>query len=187
MGKRSNFERNERDFYPTPFEAVLPLLPHLEPGTAFVEPCAGDGALIRHLESAGHVCTRAYDLEPLADGIAKRDALDVCNPLGTLFITNPPWDRAFLHPLIRHLIQDGEAWLLFDADWMHTVQAGPFEAMLRAVVSVGRVKWMPDSDSTGKDNAAWYKFGAPRAGAFPVLRLRNGGVLSNPNQTGLFS
>ena len=29
MGKRSNFERNPRDFYPTPKEAVIPLLPHL--------------------------------------------------------------------------------------------------------------------------------------------------------------
>jgi len=47
MGKRSSFKRVERDFYPTPREAVLPLLLHLEYGTAFSEPCAGDGALIR--------------------------------------------------------------------------------------------------------------------------------------------
>ena len=29
MGKRSDFERIPRDFYPTPYKAVLPLLPHL--------------------------------------------------------------------------------------------------------------------------------------------------------------
>ena len=29
MGKRSNFPRVPRDFYPTPFEAVPPLVPHL--------------------------------------------------------------------------------------------------------------------------------------------------------------
>src|SRR3981189_1858036 len=29
MGKRSNFERREADFYPTPRAAVLPLIPHL--------------------------------------------------------------------------------------------------------------------------------------------------------------
>ena len=29
MGKRSDYERKERDFYPTPMEAFLPLLPHL--------------------------------------------------------------------------------------------------------------------------------------------------------------
>ena len=29
MGKRSNFERREADFYPTPRAAVVPLIPHL--------------------------------------------------------------------------------------------------------------------------------------------------------------
>jgi len=29
MGKRSSFERAPRDFYPTPAEAVTPLLAHL--------------------------------------------------------------------------------------------------------------------------------------------------------------
>jgi hypothetical protein len=185
MGKRSNFERKERDFYPTPLEAVLPLLPHLAPGTAFIEPCAGDGALIRHLEAHGHVCTAAFDIEPMGPGIERKDAMEV-RITGGLFITNPPWERAFLHPLIRHLATQGEAWLLFDADWVHTVQAAPFEAMLAKVVSVGRVKWEPDSDSTGKDNAAWHHFTAPVHGREPVLRLRNA-VLANPNQAGLFA
>ena len=43
MGKRSNFERREADFYPTPFEAVLPLIPYLRGIRTFAEPCAGDG------------------------------------------------------------------------------------------------------------------------------------------------
>ena len=53
MGKRSNFERREADFYPTPRPAVLPLIPYLRSGgiRTFAEPCAGDGALVRHLES----------------------------------------------------------------------------------------------------------------------------------------
>ena len=46
MGKRSNFERKPRDFYPTPIEAVYPLLEHLEEDFTFAEPCAGDGALL---------------------------------------------------------------------------------------------------------------------------------------------
>lgn len=185
MGKRSSFERNPRDFYPTPAEAVLPLLPHLAPESRFVEPCAGDGALIRHLEAAGHVCARAYDLEPLADGIAKRNALSTRNPLGTLFITNPPWERGILHPLIRHFVREGFAWLLFDADWMHTVQASAFAPLLRKVVSVGRVKWMPDSAHTGMDNAAWYQFGPSRDGNVPEFHLRRPPP-GNPNQVVLF-
>lgn len=43
MGKRSAFKRAPRDLYPTPLEAVRPLLPHLAPATRYVEPCAGDG------------------------------------------------------------------------------------------------------------------------------------------------
>lgn len=171
MGKRSNYERRERDFYPTPPEAVAPLLPHLKPGTLFVEPCAGDGALVRALEVAGHACIAATDIEPLASNIWRADALRDPLPDGPMFITNPPWDRSILHPLIVRLSEIAPTWLLFDADWMHTVQAAPFASRLRKVVSVGRVKWMPDSDSTGMDNCAWYLFDKP-AGPGAELFLR---------------
>ena len=162
MGKRSSFERIPRDFYPTPHEAVVPLLAHLPRGTKFSEPCAGNGALIRHLEAAGHECLWAGDIEPRAGGIIRRDALKTdAWPLtnaAVLRITNPPWDRTTLHPLIGHLSSFGPTWLLFDADWMHTRQSAPFMPYLRKIVSVGRVKWIPDSPFTGKDNCCWYLF-----------------------------
>src|SRR6476620_7032842 len=101
MSKRARFqhERNPRDFYPTPQEAVLPLLPYLPPRTRFVEPCAGAGDLIDHLKAAGHVCVAAYDIEPQRDDIERRDAmtLDAVDP-GITFITNLPWTRTWLHP-----------------------------------------------------------------------------------------
>jgi hypothetical protein len=50
MGKRSDFQRKPRDFYPTPFAAVEPLIGHLPRKFKFSEPCAGDGQLCRHLE-----------------------------------------------------------------------------------------------------------------------------------------
>jgi hypothetical protein len=162
MGKRSNFERVERDFYPTPYEAVVPLLPHLPENTWFDEPCAGDGALVAHLKSHGHVCDYAGDIEPRADWITRRDALDLPEEIwhgGTdFFITNPPWDRKILHPLILSLSDIAPTWLLFDADWMHTKQSEPFMGRCQKIVSVGRVKWIPDSTMTGKDNCAWYLF-----------------------------
>ena len=61
MGKRSDFERKPRDFYPTPMEAVKPLLEHLPEDFLFAEPCAGNGALIKHLETKG-VCMWASDI-----------------------------------------------------------------------------------------------------------------------------
>lgn len=170
MGKRSSFERIPRDFYPTPREAVLPLLPHLEYGTAFVEPCAGDGALVRHLEREGMSCQWAYDIEPRADFITQVDALeldrDQCGGTSAdCIITNSPWDRKILHPMIEAFSFAQPAWLLFDADWMHTKQSAPFMPWLRKVVSVGRVKWIPDSKMTGKDNCAWHLFDQNSKGA----------------------
>jgi len=166
MGKRSTFERRERDFYPTPVEAVRPLLRHLSPGTRFVEPCAGDGALIDHLEAAGHSCHAAFDISPQRADVFQADALlwrrtgDTPYEAMT-FITNPPWARTVLHPLIERLSDAHPTWLLFDADWVHTRQAAPFANRLRRIVAVGRVKWIPDSPFTGKDNCAWHLFGRP--------------------------
>lgn len=154
MGKRSDFKRRKNDFYST-FDprAVAALLPHLEPGTRFIEPCAGDGILARQLIAAGHVCMAASDIEPQADGVRAPD--------GAVFITNPPWTRQLLHRIIAHLSDQAPTWLLFDADWMHTQQAAPFMPRCRRIVSVGRLKWIPDSTMDGKDNCAWYLFGKP--------------------------
>ena len=157
MGKRSDFERRPRDAYATPYEAVVPLLPHLQPRTRFDEPCCGQGDLIRHLERHGHLCAGRGDIEPNPMGI-QRDALIGNKCVGVCFITNPPWTRSVLHPLIVRLSDIAPTWLLFDADWLHTKQAVPFLPRLRRVVSVGRVKWIPDSKMTGKDNACWYHF-----------------------------
>ncbi len=161
MGKRSNFARVERDFYRTPREAVAPLLPHLPADFSFVEPCAGDGALVRHIESPDRRCVWAFDIAPQSEDVRAFDAFDMrlltWGP-PDLIITNPPWDRSILHPMIHHFARQRPTWLLFDADWIHTKQSAPFMPLLRAVVSVGRVKWIPDSKMTGKDNCAWYHF-----------------------------
>lgn len=166
MGKRSDFVRVARDYYPTPAEAVAPLIPHLRGVRTFAEPCAGDGRLIRHLQAHGLHCMSALDIEPRGGGVNHGDAMHV-SP-GWLFgradaiITNPPWDRKFLHPFIERFAPAGPVWLLFDADWLHTRQSVPFLPLLHEVVSVGRVKWIEGSRMTGKDNAAWYRFGPAR-------------------------
>jgi len=158
MGKRSDFERKPRDFYPTPMEAVKPLLEHLPKDFTFAEPCAGNGALIEHLETKG-ICMWASDIEPQADGIHKNDYSNVgFNELieSGYVITNPPWDRKILHPMIEYFSPKIKTWLLFDSDWMHTKQSVPYMAMCSKIVSVGRIKWF--GNMTGKDNCAWYLF-----------------------------
>jgi hypothetical protein len=162
MGRRSDFERLPRDKYFTPYEAVLPLLPHLAPGTRFFEPCAGDGRLVRHLERHGHVCVDAFDIEPDDLGVDQADALTVevdVQP-GDVCITNTPWDRKLLHPLIDRWRLMMPTWFLFDAEWMHTRQSAPFMPYCRKIVSIGRVKWIEDSNTTGKDSCCWFCFDA---------------------------
>lgn len=163
MGKRSTFDRNPRDFYPTPPEAVEPLIDHLIPGATFAEPCAGNGALVDELERHGFICTYAADIEPQREYINRANAFETSwgAPLwpGSVdyIITNPPWDRPTLHAMIE-AFRVKTTWLLFDADWVHTKQAIPYLPRLRTIVSVGRVKWIPDSPYTGKDNCAWHFF-----------------------------
>lgn len=162
MGKRSDFERIPRDFYPTPIEAVEPLIPHLPLSFTYDEPCAGAGDLANVIDdltdSLGTACYLG-DIEPRGGGIERFDALKyVASCSADFIITNPPWDRKILHPMIFHFSAMRPTWLLFDADWMHTKQSAAYTGWLRKVVSVGRVKWIPGSKYTGKDNCAWYLF-----------------------------
>ena len=163
MGKRSDFERVPRDFYPTPIEAVRPLVPHLPDKGLFGEPCAGDGRLIRHIEElTGMLGYWMTDIEPMADfvgdGDATTDKIVGCD----VVITNPPWNRKILHPIIENLSDQLPTWLLFDADWIHTKQSVPYLTRLKKVVSIGRVKWIEGSKSVGKDNCCWYLFSKQR-------------------------
>ncbi|MEM1046463.1 MAG: class I SAM-dependent methyltransferase [Pseudomonadota bacterium] len=174
MGKRSDFPRLKGDFYETPAGPVERLIPFLE-GSRYVEPCAGAGKLVRHLNAWGLTCVGAFDIDPKAPGVVRQDAmaLTAADVDGADFvITNPPWTRSLLHPMIDHLVGFGlPVWLLFDADWAHTVQAARFEPVLYDVVSIGRVKWIEDSPHCGKDNAAWYRFG-PHKNTLPTFRMR---------------
>ena len=161
MGKRSpGFKRRPQDKYYTPYQAVLPLLPHLTPRTHFFEPCAGDGRLIRHLARHGHVCVDAFDVAPEDADVGTADALtaEVDVRPGDTCITNPPWTRDLLHPLIDRWRRMMPTWFLFDADWAHTVQAVPYLPFCRKIVSIGRVKWIEGSTNTGVDNSCWYMF-----------------------------
>lgn len=162
MGKRSAFTRIEDDAYPTPFEAVLPLVPFLEVEviTRFVEPCAGDGQLVEHLTSLGYDCAFSGDQRSgwwNALGMTPQWFEDTC---AEAIITNPPWTRDQLHPLILHLSLLAPTWLLLDADWPHTKQAAPYLKQCSHIVAIGRVKWIANSPHTGKDNACWYRFDA---------------------------
>ena len=166
MAKRSNFDRIERDFYPTPEAAFMPLVPHL-PKTKFyfTEPCAGNGALAAWImKHTSGIFMSMSDIYPQgSDLIQQKDMFRVTilpTKVEHYVITNPPWTRSILHPAIDHFALQSPTWFLFDADWCHTKQSQPYMDWLVKIVSVGRVKWIPDSKMTGKDNCCWYLFDA---------------------------
>jgi hypothetical protein len=169
VGKRSSFERRPGDFYPTPLPAVAPLIPYLRGVRSFAEPCAGDGALVRHLEGFGLRCVYAGDIAGGQDALAI-DSYGVIDAI----ITNPPWSRDVLHALIEHLQRIAPTWLLLDADWKQTRQAAPYLPHCTDVVAIGRVKWIEGSKHTGKDNVCWYKFDSKHTTG-PVFHWRDQG------------
>lgn len=158
MAKRSNFKRRKSDKYYTPYAAVIPLLPYLTPGTRFAELCAGDGRLVAHLERSGMVCTGKMDIDPhclfIREGNALTDQLPACDAI----ITNPPWTRELMHPMIERFMRHAPTWLLFDASWKHTKQSIPYLRHCSHIVNVGRVKWIENTSQNGKDDACWYRF-----------------------------
>lgn len=162
IGKRSDFTKRPKDKYYTPVEGVTPLIPFLSGVQTFVEPCAGDGRLVRHLERHGLRCVRYSDLEPGSIFVRKDDALTAQFPDADAIITNPPWSRDILHALIKRFLDLGKPfWFLFDADWPYTVQKGEVRELLKHcshIVAVGRLKWIEDSNMSGKDNSAWFRF-----------------------------
>lgn len=154
MAKRSDgtFVRRVNDAYATPAAAVRPLLPFLHTKTQFIEPCIGEGHLVRHLQAAGHVCVGGADIEfDARTAIYNTFAFDC-------FISNPPWSRDLLHPIIENLSEQAPTWLLFDAGWLFTKQAIPYLPRLRTIVTVGRVKWIEGSKHQSKDDCFWGLF-----------------------------
>jgi hypothetical protein len=153
MGKRSSFERVPRDFYPTPAAAVPPLIPHLRGIHTFAEPCCGDGALVRHLESCGLRCVYAGDIATGQDALSLESygAADA-------IITNPPYERLLMHALIEHFIRIMPTWLLIETDWASTKQAAPYMPSCTNIVSIGRLRWIEGTKMSGKQNFAWYRF-----------------------------
>jgi len=166
VGKRSSFKRRKQDRYFTPPEAVVPLLPHLEDVRAYIEPCVGQGHILdaltnltRQIDGSYLSCFWQSDIDTGHDArffdYEFRECDSMISP--THFITNGPWTRELLHPIIENLSDQLPTWLLFDAPWMHTKQAIPYLKKCRKIVSVGRVSWMQNGTSS-LDDCCWYLF-----------------------------
>jgi hypothetical protein len=155
MGKYSDFERVPQDAYQTPRRPVLPLIPFLHGVRTFAEPCVGDGQLKRWLEEAGRVCVYAGDIKTGQDALTD-PLLETCR--ADAIITNSPWEAELLHAMIRRFMAIAPTWMLFHSDWAFNVRSASLLKHCSNIVPIGRVKWFEDSEFSGKENCAWYRF-----------------------------
>ncbi len=161
MGKRSDFERRARDAYDTPASAVDALRPLVRPGMRFMEPCAGAGRLVSHLEAMGLVCEAMSDIEPRCATVVTAAFETVDAPMrAQLVITNPPWTFDVVSALLATQSARWRLpmWLLLQADFAHNRRSAAAMRRCERVVSIGRVRWIEGSPHTSKDNCAWYLF-----------------------------
>jgi len=176
MTKRAagKYPRMARDFYATPPEPILKLIPHLGDTETFAEPMCGDGAITSVLEARGWEATFLADLEPQGDMIERAEVWDVLDTVpeqyedADLIISNPPWPlppnklvgmeagSPTVH-IIRHLMEIKPTWLLLAADFMHNRYFESLHPYCTGAVAVGRVSWQGNGKK-GFDNAAWYRF-----------------------------
>lgn len=179
MGKRSDFERLDKDTYDTIDPKAAQVLAAwmddqndyvkwLKNERKYAEPCYGNGYLVQDLSKYGFKCGWASDINPFYRiekdcNFQGRDALELTKydlREANFIVTNPPWTRKILHPMIEHFMSlEMETYLLFDSDWLMTKQAVPYiNKYLSDVISVGRLQWIPDTKMKGKDNCCWYRF-----------------------------
>lgn len=158
MSKRTSMEKIPKDFYPTtdPNALTGDFLNFIS-GKNYGEPCCGNGDLINLIGPTAH-CEWASDSEVRPIG-QQKDAMDLteenlcrCDVL----ITNPPFTRKVLLPMIDHFVSLKPTWLLLPADTMHNKYFGSYMDKCSVVVSIGRLKWFKDSPSASTDNFAWF-------------------------------
>jgi hypothetical protein len=153
--RRPGLKRHKNDLYQTPYHAVPPLIPWLRGIRTFAEPCCGDGDMVRHLESFGLRCVYAGDLSTGQDALASTDYNDP-----DVIITNPPYTRSVMHPMIEHFRKIAPTWLLLEQDWCGTKQATPLLRSCTDMLPIGRVQWMAEKKGAGFDNSVWARFDA---------------------------
>lgn len=159
MSKRSDFDKVPKDFYPTTDpKAIPPKLVEFIRGKSYAEPCYGEGDLEDLLMDVA-TCRWRSDIRETVGSSKVMDAMYLSKEDTArcdYIITNPPFSRDVLLPLIDHFVSLKPTWLLLPADYMHNVYFGEYIAKCRRVISVGRLKWFKDSKHTSTDNFAWY-------------------------------
>lgn len=92
-------ERADLDYYPTPEDAVQPILPHLPRARRVFDPAAGQGELLRHFDAP--TVTTGFELDANRARIAQRLGFDVKHA-DALIDEWPDADLVFMNPPFSH-------------------------------------------------------------------------------------
>lgn len=146
MSKRSSFDKIPKDFYATIDPNAIPqtfreFIEH----DSYAEPCYGGGDLEKLLEGVA-VCLWKSDIREVKavqkDGLhLTEEDVSSCDYI----ITNPPYTKDVLLPLIDHWRNLKPTWLLLPADFMHNKYFKPYMDCCSLVLSVGRLYWFENT------------------------------------------
>ena len=180
----SRFDRAMNDFYPTPAWVTEVLLKHAPLRGPVWEPCCGDGAIARVIESQGHR-VEATDLADHSHGRSGVDFFD-CDrvPEGCqAIVTNPPYGdggsesrskkaSVQLLSFVKHGIAlseaaNGQLALLVRFTWIAgkrasaLISGGPLD---KIIVLTHRIRWFDMGPQTkqGQHHHCWLFFDAQR-------------------------
>jgi hypothetical protein len=162
-----DYERQDRDFYPTPAWVTAALLRRIRLPNGIWEPCCGDGAMARVLEAHGHRVV-GTDLVDRGHGEAGRDFLaEPRLPDGvTAIVTNPPYGRR-LFEFVDHALEltrpvGGMVAMLVNLQWPAGAENSrrlcipAFDAW---VILRNRIAWFPGDDgrpaTQPQENHGW--------------------------------
>jgi hypothetical protein len=176
VSKRSSFEKIPKDFYATTDpKAIPPNFVECIRGKRYAEPCYGEGDLEDLLMDVAACrwrsdirdtgCCKMWDATCLS-----QHELEHCD----MILTNPPFSRNVLLPMIDHFISLKPTWLLLPAGYMHNRYFAPYMEKCSLVVSIGRLRWFKDSKHTSTDDFAWYYFPKEGLGPFDTIFYTRG-------------
>lgn len=171
MKRGATYERQDRDFYPTPTWVFQAVLKHVRFSNAIWECASGNGLPASFLQAEGYTVYRS-DIHPIADPDARM--LDFLNepcpwPVKLDIVTNPPYGagnrmaEAFIRRAFEYAKPNGTkiAMLLpvdFDSAATRTDMFRDCPAYWGQIVLLDRIKWFntPGTRNSPSANHAWF-------------------------------
>lgn len=170
--------RRADDYYATPSWCTLSILRHLPDFKLALDPCAGDGAILRVLREtySARVLVEGIELDQeraRVAGARHGDALapSTAWPRADLVITNPPYKLAmeFVERALAEVTPGGTVAMLLRLGWLASQKRAAF--LRRNTPCVYVLSRRPSFTGSGTDSAdyAWMLWGPHEAAMLAIL------------------